>query len=275
MSSLKFNEKQIFESLFDRGGYVLDFSDRTFNEFFNDFKINIFDPKFAIYGTSKMKRLRAFWELEPDMIVGEVIMGLLDYASTLNDFNKDNAIKAQVIISRLVGKQVDAVTSAPDHGQEEVFLSKEFSRLNLALLKLDSQYETIIIQRIDEINKTLQAKAALSVIFLCGSTLEGLLLDIASKQIQKFNTAKSAPKDKEGKVRLIYEWTLENLINTAHEVGHISLDVKKYCHTLRDFRNYIHPREQAAQAFNPDMRTAKISWQVLQAAIADLTGERK
>jgi hypothetical protein len=28
---------------------------------------------------------------------------------------------------------------------------------------------------------------------------------------------------------------------------------------LKDFRNYIHPRQQAAQAFNPDKHTAEIS----------------
>ncbi len=29
MANLKFNEKQLFEKLFDRGGYVLNFSNRT------------------------------------------------------------------------------------------------------------------------------------------------------------------------------------------------------------------------------------------------------
>jgi hypothetical protein len=68
---------------------------------------------------------------------------------------------------------------------------------------------------------------------------------------------------------------LESLINVAHEVGLLSLDVKKHSHSLKDFRNYIHPRQQAVQKFNPDMHTAKISWQVLQAAIANLGGLRK
>lgn len=112
------------------------------------------------------------------------------------------------------------------------------------------------------------------MIFLCGSSLEGLLLDAATKQPQQFNTAKSAPKDKDEKVRPLHDWSLESLINVAHEVGLISLDVKKFGHSLKDFRNYIHPRQQAAQGFKPDEHTAKISWQVLQAAIADLSGKR-
>ena len=63
MADLKFNEKQLFEKLFDRDGYVLDFSDRTFKEFFSDFNINIEDKKYYKNGTSKMKRLRAFWDI--------------------------------------------------------------------------------------------------------------------------------------------------------------------------------------------------------------------
>ena len=46
MANLKFSEKQLFEKLFDRSGYVLNFSDRTFKEFFRDFNINIEDNKY-------------------------------------------------------------------------------------------------------------------------------------------------------------------------------------------------------------------------------------
>lgn len=42
---------------------------------------------------------------------------------------------------------------------------------------------------------------------------------------------------------------------------------------LRDFRNYIHPYEQWSSGFNPDEHTALISWQVLKAAIHDLSGK--
>ena len=72
-----------------------------------------------------------------------------------------------------------------------------------------------------------------------------------------------------------HEWSLNSFIDVAYECGLIGLDVKKYSHVLRDFRNYIHPFQQASSGFKPDIYTAKISWQVLQAAIADLTGVRK
>jgi hypothetical protein len=91
----------------------------------------------------------------------------------------------------------------------------------------------------------------------------------------KFNTSQSAPKNKEGKVQQLTEWTLDSLINVSYEVGFIKLDIKKFSHTVKDFRNYIHPRQQASQNFNPDKHTAEICWKVLQAIIASLSGQRK
>lgn len=60
MAKLTTNEKEILEELFQmRGGYVLNFSDRTFGEFFqNDMALNIFDPKYNYASGSKANRLR-------------------------------------------------------------------------------------------------------------------------------------------------------------------------------------------------------------------------
>lgn len=272
MSSLKAHDKVIFEKLFDRGGYVLDFTDRTYAEFFREHGIDIGAKKYQFNGPSKMKRLRAFWEVESDGVVAKVLKAMLAYAEVVGKVDGADHAKALAIIQRLDGKSVEAEASASSSAN---FLKQEFANLNLARLNIDGPLLAVIEQRIDEIHKSLKSGASLSVIFLCGSTLEGLLLDVATKQPQHFNSATSAPKDKDNKVRALHDWTLESFINVAYEVGLISLDVKKFGHTLKDFRNFIHPRQQAAQGFKPDEYTAKISWQVLQAAIADLSGQRK
>lgn len=58
MSDISFTERRLLESLFEMGGgYVLDFSDRTFNEFIVDaVQKDIDDPKYG--QESKAKRLR-------------------------------------------------------------------------------------------------------------------------------------------------------------------------------------------------------------------------
>jgi hypothetical protein len=151
------------------------------------------------------------------------------------------------------------------------FLRYEFSDINIESIGLDGVITDILNLRIEEIKRCLNSDAPLSVIFLCGSTLEGILLGVALKKPKEFNTAFSAPKDKEGNVKKLHDWTLNNLIDTAHELRLIKEDVKKFSHTLRDFRNYIHPYEQLSSGFNPDKQTAKISWQVLKAALFQLT----
>lgn len=272
MSSLMMPEKKIFERLFDRSGYVLDFSDRTFSEFFREYQINIDADKYLVNGQSKMKRLRAFWEIEHDLLVGKILNGLLEYAQVIGTVSEPDLKAAKQIISRLFGH---AAVKPKTELSEDEFLQQSFSKLDLTRLALDANFQQVINQRVDEIQRSLSIKTPLATIFLCGSTLEGLLLDAGTKEPQKFNNAQSSPKDKKGKVKPLHDWSLESLINVAHELGMLSLDTKKYGHTLKDFRNYIHPRQQVVQKFNPDEHTARMTWQVLQAAIADLSGKRK
>lgn len=269
MANLKFNEKQLFEKLFDRDGYVLDLSNRTFEEFFKDFNIDIFSEKYNKNSGSKMNRLRAFWEVESDKKVGEVLLNLLQYAETKEEVKRKDKDLATSYLKKLLGNSTYSTTAKQEITVDD-FLKKEFEKIDLSLLNLGVLTETIE-QRITEIQKCLKSNASLSVIFLCGSTLEGILLNQASKSPRDFNTANAAPKDKENKVRPLPGWTLNNLIDVAYEKKFIGLDVKKFSHSLRDFRNFIHPYQQHLFNFSPDKHTAKISWQVLQAVIDDLS----
>ena len=265
MSTLKMHEKAVFEKLFDRGGYVLDFTDNTYAAFFREHGVRIEDQKYKFNGQSKMKRLRAFWEIEPDLLVGKILSAMLEYACTIESMQPDDRTNAEKVISRLLGESSATI----EKSSEDDFLEKTFPKLDFQNLIQDKNLLRVLEQRIQEIQKSIHI-APLATIFLCGSTLEGLLLDVACANPRQFNCAKSAPK-RDGSVLPFPEWSLASLIDTAHEMEFLGLDIKKHSHSLRDFRNYIHPRAQAIQRFNPDKYTARISWQVLQAAIADLS----
>ncbi|WP_348740335.1 hypothetical protein [Tenacibaculum sp. 190524A02b] len=153
--------------------------------------------------------------------------------------------------------------------------SRQIYDTNLEEIELDSLgLDQIIIEvlnsRVEEITKGIQARAPLSIIFLCGSTLEGILLGQAKKYPRLFNETKSSPKYEDGKVKKMSQWTLNDLINSSFEIGLINKDVKKFSHELRDFRNYIHPLEQINSGFNPTMDSAMICWQVLQMSISQI-----
>jgi hypothetical protein len=99
MSSLTFNEKKLFEKLFEMdGGYLLDFSNSSLQEFMNDFEIDLSNHKYDKYGSSKAKRFRAFWEVEPDNIVAPVLESLLESANLKKDItSSDNEFAIQYI----------------------------------------------------------------------------------------------------------------------------------------------------------------------------------
>lgn len=266
-----------FEKLLDMSsGYVLDFSNNSFSQhILREANVDIYHEKYDYYGDSKAKRLRRFWDIEADQIVGKLNNSLLEYWKTsklINDMettkNEEILYKDCIsIVERLLGK--DSRASVEE--SQDNFLTKDFDEISISKLNLDGPLTKILESRITEIKMCMEAQAPLSTIFMCGSILEGILLAIASMNVRKFNQANSSPKDKEGKVKKLHEWGLRNFIDVAYELKYLGLDVQKHSHSLRDFRNYIHPFEQMSSNFDPDMQTARISWQVLKAAIEDLS----
>ncbi len=83
MADLTNLEKRKLEKLFGMGsGYVLDFSNRTFDEFVLDsVGKSIFEEKYAIGSGSKANCLRGFWAVEPNYVVGKLLADLVAYAS--------------------------------------------------------------------------------------------------------------------------------------------------------------------------------------------------
>lgn len=86
MSSLSTADSFALEKLFDMSeGYVLGFSDSSFDQFvFQAVEVDIRDQKYKVHGTSKAKRLREFWRLENDQVVGKLLLALIERAATRN-----------------------------------------------------------------------------------------------------------------------------------------------------------------------------------------------
>lgn len=143
-------------------------------------------------------------------------------------------------------------------------------------LKLEPGLGEILADRWDQTQKCLNAGAHLAATIIMGSMLEGMLLAVLQRFPKEANQCRSAPQDpRTGKVRYFAEWTLADMINVAHDIGWIDLDVKKFSHALRDFRNLIHPYQQMAVKTFPDQDTCEISWLVVQAAANDLAKKLK
>ena len=88
MANLNITSKKLLEKYLEMGGgYVLDFSNITFTHFFDDYGIDI-DAKDYMYGSgSKANRLRGFWEVSDDVLVGKVLLGLIEYSDAKYEGN--------------------------------------------------------------------------------------------------------------------------------------------------------------------------------------------
>ncbi len=117
MSSLSLIEKRRLEELFGMSsGYVLDFTDATFGDFLADtVGVDIHAARYQKSGTSKAKKLREFWRLEPDHITGKVILALVEYAESFaskewglrDPIDKDLVVQCKEIGNRLLAGRVN------------------------------------------------------------------------------------------------------------------------------------------------------------------------
>lgn len=175
------------------------------------------------------------------------------------------------------GKNQQAAVPDPAKKESE-FLTREVTISNIRNLPIDAQVVPIVEERLEEALIALHAGAHLSVIFLCGSVLEGVLLGAARQDPENFNKANATPKTRtengSPKPKPFHEWSLAELIDVACEIGVLKPDEKAFGHGLRDFRNYIHPHKQMKSHFKPDEHTAGLCFQALKAALASLAGER-
>jgi len=283
MSSLKTNEKLLLEKLLQmESGYVLNFSDRTIADFFRDsLNVDLYAKEYDFASGSKANRIRGFWLQASDNLVAKSIQELLSYIDnqvSLGSLKEADFPTRLVERAHAIAEMLDGDTpnkkNSPKPSSEEEFVKREFERLEIGSLGLDSPTQLVIAERIKEIQMCFSAKAPLAVVFLCGSTLEGILLASAHNYPKQFNQASAAPK-RNDQILSFHEWKLVSLIDVGREIGLLGEDVKKHSHTLRDFRNYIHPFQQLASGFSPHQHTAKISWQVLQAAIYEIAIYRK
>jgi hypothetical protein len=103
MSSLTTKDRLHFEKLFGmKGGYVLGFSDASFGDFFAEYDIPIHSEKYQKMGTSKAKKLREFWSIEADPLVGKVMLTLIDDWVNQSPENQELLKQCRKIIGRLI-----------------------------------------------------------------------------------------------------------------------------------------------------------------------------
>ena len=122
-------------------GYVLDFSNATFAEFFKrEFAIDIYDDTYGDLGTSKGKHFRSFLLKAHDSTVARVLRGLWEYkeATNADAATKELGEKILGIANKLDGKTAEPVRPAPKPAVSSATYRSLYARMQ-ELLSLSAQ----------------------------------------------------------------------------------------------------------------------------------------
>lgn len=267
-------EHRAIDAVIDTGrgaGYVLDFSNNDFARFFHEHGIDIYDARYEQRGTSKANRLRCFLEVTPPPRSGRVLAALLEnrLASTDKALHPDTLARYIAVVDRLGGSPPPGVRAqSREETTEAALLARVFKPEVFGRLPGDPSLHDALQGRMREAQRCIENEAWLSAVILCGSVLEGMCLGFGEARPEVVNRAYAAQFNKA--VPRLWEWKLTEWIDVLTRVGAFSPNVGKFGHALRDFRNYVHPREQLAHNFSPDAHTARIGFQVVVASADDL-----
>jgi Restriction endonuclease len=143
MPNIRSIDMMFLDDAFDMGsGYVLNFSDRTFAQFFGEeLNIDIDDPQYAKNGTSKAKRLRCFLQTVDIPTVIRTLNALWEYREAVRQsFGHEDKVqnahgRLLSLINRLSGGSAPSVTKST---VVPAFDRELYSNLRADLLKLAS-----------------------------------------------------------------------------------------------------------------------------------------
>ena len=113
-------------------------------------------------------------------------------------------------------------------------------------------------QRLTEARICHGAGAFMAAVIMLGSLLEGVLVAVADERLKG-----KPPKS-------LDVIGLEELINLAHKMGWIQVDVQVSSVLIRRYRNFVHPRAQLRMVDPPDADTLDICWPIVNATLNDL-----
>ena len=131
----------------------------------------------------------------------------------------------------------------------------------------DSALRNAIERDYSEIQRALIASCPKSVMILAGGVIEALLLDALRQDATSAKASSAAPKNKKGLDR----WNLSDLINVGIDLGLIKGGAAKLSHSIREYRNLVHPGNEIRNRLDVKREEARIAIEVLHIIHRDLS----
>lgn len=129
----------------------------------------------------------------------------------------------------------------------------------------DNELRKILERDYLEIQIALIAQCWKSVIIMCGSAMEAILLDLLKQDEEEAKSSQKAPAE-----RNLEKWSLNDLIEVAIDLELVTEGIAKLSHSVREYRNIIHPGNEIRNKIEFGKEEARIAIEVLNILHRDL-----
>ncbi|MFC4854619.1 hypothetical protein [Actinophytocola glycyrrhizae] len=172
----------------------------------------------------------------------------------------------QLVITFVGGRPV--LGELDSTGSNPVFSEPPEFEQRLRTLVRERSTAEALVRRAAETRIAEQGGAHTLAIIGIGSVVEGLLLAFLLENDSQLK--QKGFVDKQGRSVRPERAGMELLIDTAHRSGWIQLDAKNFMHTVRDFRNFVHPRKVWDEQPEFDEDSIRLCWAPVHALLNDL-----
>jgi hypothetical protein len=122
----------------------------------------------------------------------------------------------------------------------------------------DKELQALLRRDYQEVQRAFVAQCWKATIVLSGGAMEAILLDRLSLDEANSVSATSAPKTSD-----LTRWDLSDLIKVGVELKLVNSSVEKLSHSVREYRNLIHPGNELRNKLTVGAEEARIAIEIL------------
>ncbi|MBU0650050.1 hypothetical protein KJ605_00085 [Patescibacteria group bacterium] len=194
-------------------------------------------------------------ESSPGMLIAFNKKDYFSHSSDYDNYYKSAGIKAHM------GRNLARVRSQLDTSEESPVLElRSFHFIQ------DANIRDILERDYKEIQRGVIAGNWKSVIILSGGSIEAILLDSLQKKTSRALSSSKRPSESD-----LSKWDLSSLIDVGLDIKLVKPAVGKLSHSVREYRNLIHPGKEKRSGLKVEPEEAKIALEVLNILIRELS----
>lgn len=172
----------------------------------------------------------------------------------------------QLMVSFVGGRPV--LGDVGDDGADPRFSAPDDLEARLRRLVHDDVQVALLVRRVRETVLCQESGAHTMAIIGIGSFVEGLLYALLVER--DADVVRHGLVTESGRTVSLRGATLELMINEAHRRDWIQLDAKDFMHTVRRYRNFVHPSAELREQPEFDADSVNLCWAPVRALLNDL-----